>query len=70
MGGRATTALVLAAVQLGLGVFVALRPLWSAAPLTGSRLVDGAFAVLFLVRGLMNVKRARKRPSASTDAPR
>ena len=49
-------------VMLVLGIYVALRPLLAPGrPLTGRVWLDMAFAVLFLVRGWMNVRSARRR---------
>ena len=62
---RITVALVTGVVMIGLGAFIALRPLWAGpAPLAGSRWLDVAFAFFFLARGGMNVRmalRARRR---------
>ena len=61
--GRAnqTLKLVLGVVMMVLGAVVALRPLWAPGrPLTGSTWLDVAFAVLFLLRGVMNVQSARR----------
>ncbi len=51
--------LVLGVVLIGLGAFVGVRPLFTHnATLTGTRWLDITFAIVFLVRGTMNVKRA------------
>ena len=56
---RITIALVTGIVMMGLGIFVALRPLWAdAAPLAGNVWLDYAFAAFFLLRGGMNVRLA------------
>jgi hypothetical protein len=56
-----TIKLVLGVVMIVLGVVVASRPLWAPGrPLTGSVWMDMAFAALFLLRGVMNVKSARR----------
>ena len=48
-------------IMMALGAFVALRPLWAGPrPLTASRWLDIAFALFFLARGWMNVRRAVK----------
>lgn len=57
--------MVLGDVLIALGVYVALRPLWTrAATLTGQRWLDVAFAVVFIIRGLVNVRTARARRRA------
>ena len=49
-------------VLLGLGAYVAIRPLWAhGVAITGSRWLDGTFAAVFLLRGVMNVRSARAR---------
>lgn len=48
-------------VMLGLGAFVALRPLWSDGPLTDSWWLDGGFAFFFIVRGAFGVRTAGRR---------
>ena len=60
---RPTSAMTLGLgiILMGLGGFVAVRPLWTRVPLTGSHWLDGAFAVVFLLRGWMNVRRVRGR---------
>jgi hypothetical protein len=62
-------ALGLGVVMMGLGAFVALRPLWAGpAPLSSSRWLDAAFAFFFLLRGWMNVRsalRTARPPTAS-----
>jgi hypothetical protein len=61
-----TLTLVLGIVMLTLGGYLALRPLWAhGRPVTGSILLDMAFAAVFLLRGVMNVRRARRKRSAS-----
>lgn len=55
--------LVLGVVLVGLGAFVAVRPLWKPhSTVTQSRLLDVAFAAVFLLRGVMNVRRALRAP--------
>lgn len=55
--------------MIGLGAFVALRPLWAGPrPLTDSRWLDIAFAAFFLIRGIMNV-RSTLRDGRGTTAP-
>ena len=71
---RVTLALVTGVVMIGLGLFVALRPLWAdAAPLAGNVWLDYAFAAFFLLRGGMNVRAAlaaRGRASAGPPSDR
>ena len=52
---------VLGVVLLGLGLFVALRPLWAHNVLTGERWLDMAFAFVFMVRGVVNLRTAARR---------
>ena len=62
----------LGVVLLGLGAYVALRPLWAhGTVLTGSRWLDGTFAAVFLLRGAINVRtaRARRARAAAAAAP-
>ena len=63
--------LVLGWVMILLGAYVALHPLWShGKPVTTSLWLDMAFAAVFLLRGLMNVRsvrRGRLATSASSD---
>ena len=58
---RARLSLVLGVVMVGLGSYVALRPLWSRVPLTGQRWTDVAFATFFLLRGVMYLRSLRRR---------
>jgi hypothetical protein len=54
--------LVLGVILCALGAFIALRPLFTHfAVLTGARWLDVAFALVFLVRGVMNIKSALRR---------
>lgn len=57
---RARLALSLGLVMLGFGAFVAVRPLWGAPPLTRSVVLDVAFAAFFVLRGVHNVRSARR----------
>lgn len=51
------------------GLLVATRPLvGNGAPLTGSRFLDIGFAAFFLLRGLMNVRAARRPPRVAPPA--
>lgn len=66
---RVTFALAVSVTMIGLGIFVALRPLWRPdAPLTSSWWLDGGFAIFFLVRGMYGVRMAR-RSSGAPPAP-
>jgi len=57
---------ILGVAFLGLGTFVALRPLFTHyAVLTGARWLDMTFAVAFLFRGVLNVKTALRRRAAA-----
>ncbi len=59
---RARVASAISVVMLGLGTFVALRPLWtSKGPLTDSWWLDGGFAFFFIVRGAVGVRSASRR---------
>ncbi len=54
-------------VMVLLGAFVALRPIWAPRrPITGALWLDAAFALVFLLRGVMNIRAARRaRPPQS-----
>jgi uncharacterized membrane protein HdeD (DUF308 family) len=59
--------LVLGWVMIALGLFVALHPLWShGRPVTASIWLDMAFAAVFLLRGVMNI-RAKRRTAPSAE---
>jgi uncharacterized membrane protein HdeD (DUF308 family) len=59
---RWVTTLVLGVIMFAMGLFVALRPLWSQnAVFLGARWLDLTFAVVFMLRGLINVRTARGR---------
>lgn len=48
--------------MFALGLFVAVRPLFTHnAVLTGARWLDLTFALVFMVRGLMNVRSGMRR---------
>jgi hypothetical protein len=48
--------------MFALGLFVAVRPLFTHnAVLTGTRWLDLTFAIVFMARGLMNVRSATRR---------
>jgi uncharacterized membrane protein HdeD (DUF308 family) len=54
--------LILGVVLVALGVFVAVRPLFTHnAVLTGARWLDITFAFVFTLRGVFNVKTALRR---------
>lgn len=59
MSVRNTISLVLGVVMMLLGGYVALRPIFVRnVTLTGHVWLDAAFALVFLVRGWMNVRGA------------
>lgn len=61
--------LLLGAIQVGVGVFIALRPLTgSGAPITNSRVLDMAFAAFFLIRGAMHLRNARRASREASQA--
>jgi hypothetical protein len=53
--------MVLGVILFVLGLFVGVRLLVVHVPLTGTRWLDVAFAIVFMIRGVMNVKRAQRR---------
>ena len=54
--------LVLGVIMFAIGLFVALRPLWTHdGVLLGSRALDLLFAVVFMLRGVVNVRTALNR---------
>ena len=53
---RGIVTLVLGVVMFAIGLFVAVRPLWTPLPVTGARWLDMAFAIVFMLRGLINVR--------------
>lgn len=56
---RAQILLVLGFIMIGLGGYVAVRPLWMhGTTLTPTRWLDMTFAIVFLLRGSLNVRRA------------
>ena len=60
--------IVLGLVMILLGSYVALHPLWAnGRPITQSIWFDMAFAALFLLRGVMNLRGGRKRQRAGTE---
>lgn len=57
--------LVLGVIMFVIGLYVAVRPLWTHnATLTGARWLDMAFAIVFMLRGVMNVRVAVNRRRA------
>lgn len=55
--------LFLGVLLVGLGIYVAVRSYLGPGPLTGSRFLDVAFAVVFIIRGAMNFRAGfRRRP--------
>ncbi len=53
--------LSLGVVMVLLGVYVALHPLWAPRrPIAGSRWLDAMFALVFIVRGWMNIRSSRR----------
>jgi len=65
---RWVTTLVLGVIMFAIGLFVALRPLWSHnAVMLGARWLDLTFALVFMLRGAINIRTAlarRHRPAA------
>jgi uncharacterized membrane protein HdeD (DUF308 family) len=54
--------LTLGVVMFAIGVFVAVRPLWSHnAVFLGARWLDLTFAAVFMLRGAVNVRTALNR---------
>ena len=67
---RRTLLLVLGAIMIGIGLFVALRPVMSPGrPLTGQRTLDLIFALFFLLRGAWNVRVALRAPRGPVAPP-
>lgn len=64
---RWVVGLVLGIIMLAIGLFVALRPLWTRdGVLFGSRGLDFLFAFVFMVRGALNVRTALNRRATAT----
>jgi uncharacterized membrane protein HdeD (DUF308 family) len=64
---RVLLSLVLGILMLVLGAFLAIRPFWAhGVPFTGARWLDVAFALVFVLRGLMNVSSARSKMRKQT----
>lgn len=66
---RSLVALVLGVLMTGLGLLLASRPLWGAAPLSGSRALDFVFAAFFILRGVMNLRTANRALRSGGPAP-
>ena len=63
---RSIVTLVLGIVMFAIGLYVAVHPLWTHnSVLTGARWLDVAFAVVFMLRGVINVRTVHRRWSAS-----
>lgn len=59
---RWVTTMVLGAIMFAIGLFVALRPLWSRnAVFLGARWLDLTFALVFMLRGAINIRTAWSR---------
>jgi hypothetical protein len=59
---RWAVGLVLGVIMLAIGLYVAARPLWSrTSVLNGPRWLDMAFAAVFMLRGIINIRIARER---------
>jgi hypothetical protein len=66
MSGRNMVLLFLGVVMMCLGGYVALRPMFvRGVTITGKVWLDAAFALVFLLRGWMNVKRALRKPEST-----
>jgi len=58
--------LVLGAIMIAIGLFVALRPLWAHdGVLLGSRFLDFVFAAVFMLRGVINIRIALNRRASA-----
>jgi uncharacterized membrane protein HdeD (DUF308 family) len=56
---RWTVGLILGVVMFGIGLYVAIRPLWAHnAVISGARWLDMALAAVFMLRGAFNVRSA------------
>ena len=66
MSARWIVTLVLGAIMFAIGLFVAVRPLFTHnAVLMGARWLDFAFAAVFMLRGVINVRTAMRRRGAT-----
>ncbi|HET7372258.1 MAG TPA: hypothetical protein VFJ20_02705 [Gemmatimonadaceae bacterium] len=62
MSARWIITLVLGAIMFAIGLFVAVRPLFTHnGVLMGARWLDVAFAAVFMLRGVINVRTAMRR---------
>lgn len=63
-----TMRVVLGWIMIAIGVYVAVHPLWAhGRPVTTSIWLDMAFAAVFLLRGVMNL-RVSRRPRSTPEA--
>jgi len=68
---RWVVGLVLGVIMFGIGLFVAVRPLWTHdGVLLGSRGLDFLFAIVFMLRGAVNVRTALNRRATALEASR
>lgn len=66
MSARWIITLVLGAIMFAIGLFVAVRPLFTHnGVLMGARWLDVAFAAVFMLRGVINVRTAMRRRGAT-----
>ena len=64
MSARRVVVLVLGLIMIGVGLFIAARPLVAPGrPFTASRWLDMVFAFFFLLRGAWNVRTALRVPA-------
>ena len=62
--------IVLGWIMIALGAYVAVHPLWShGTPVTTSLWLDMAFAAVFLLRGVMNLRGVRRAPRVTGVGP-
>ena len=63
---RSVVTLVLGVAMFAIGLYVALHPLWTHnSTITGTRWLDVAFALVFMLRGLVNFRVVRDRQRAA-----
>ena len=66
MTSRNILKLVLGIVMFGLGLYIAVRPMFTHnAILTGARWLDMTFAFVFMLRGAMNVRSVQRARAAN-----
>ncbi len=59
MSARWIVTFVLGVIMFAIGLFVAIRPLWTHnSVLLGARWLDFVFAAVFMLRGVINVRTA------------